>query len=61
MSNLEIDAPLLNGCLIRYHEKGESGRKAVEMLIGKDFREPPRSLTLSVHTQSGKLVHLTIP
>ena len=61
MSNIEIDAPLVNGDLMPYHEKGESCRLAVETLIGDDFGAPPRSLNILVHTESGKVVKLVIP
>ncbi|MFC4593507.1 hypothetical protein [Sphingobium tyrosinilyticum] len=61
MSNVEIDAPLVNGDLMPYHERGESCRLAVEMLIGDDFGAPPRSLNFTVHTDSGKTVKLVIP
>lgn len=53
MSNIEIDAPLVDGGLMPYHDKGESCRHAVELLIGDDFGAPPRSLNFTVHTQSG--------
>ena len=61
MSNIEIDAPLVNGDLMPYHGKGESCRLAVETLIGNDFGAPPRSLNFMVHTKSGKTVNLIIP
>lgn len=61
MSNIEIDAPLVDGGLMPYHEKGESCRLAVETLIGDDFGAPPRSLVFTVATDSGKTVKLIIP
>ena len=61
MSNIEIAAPLFDGSLIEYHHKGESCRKAVRSLVGDDFSAQPRCLNLLIHTQSGKLVDLTIP
>lgn len=61
MSNIEIDAPLVDGSLMPYHEKGESCRLAIELLIGDDFGAPPRSLNFTVHTESGKTVRLVIP
>jgi hypothetical protein len=61
LSNIEIDAPLVNGDLMPYHEKGESCRVAVETLIGDDFGAPPRNLNFTVHTESGKTVRLIIP
>lgn len=61
MSNVEIDAPLVDGGLMSYHERGESCRLAVELLIGNDFGAPPRSLNFTVHTESGKTVKLVIP
>lgn len=61
MSNIEIDAPLVNGGMMSYHERGESCRLAVELLIGDDFGAPPRSLNFTVLTDSGKKVKLVIP
>lgn len=61
MSNITIDAPLVNGDLMPYHEKGESCRLAVETLIGDDHGAPPRSLNFTVTTDSGKIVKLVIP
>jgi len=61
MSNIEIDAPLADGGLMSYHEKGESCRLAIETLIGNDFGAPPRGLVFTVDTDSGKTVKLTIP
>lgn len=61
MSNLEIDAPLVNGDLWPIHETGESCFHAVEALLGSDFAAPPRSVNITVHTQSGKAVTLIIP
>jgi hypothetical protein len=61
MSNIEIDAPLVNGDLMPYVDKGESCRLAVETLIGDDFGAPPRSLNFTVTTGSGKTVELIIP
>jgi hypothetical protein len=61
MSNIEIDAPLVDGGLMTYHETGESCRLAVEMLIGDDFGAPPRNLRFTVVTTSGKTVKLIIP
>ena len=61
MSNIEIDAPLVDGGLMSYHEKGESCRLAVERLIGDDFGAPPRSLNFTIATASGKVVKLIIP
>lgn len=61
MSNIEIDAPLVNGDLMPYHDKGKSCRLAVEFLVGDDFGAPPRSLDFTVETASGKMVKLIIP
>jgi hypothetical protein len=61
LSNIEIDAPLVNGGLMPYHDKGESCRRAVELLVGDDFGAPPRSLNFTVRTESGKTVKLVIP
>ena len=61
MSNIEIEAPLVDGSLMPYHETGESCRRAIELLVGDDFGAPPRSLNFTVTTPSGKIVKLIIP
>ena len=61
MSNIEIVAPLFDGSLIQYHRKGESCRKAVKSVVGAGFTAQPRSLSLIVHTKSGKMVDVVIP
>jgi len=60
MSNIEIDARLVDSSLLPIHSLGESGRKAVETLIGVDIGPPPRTLELTIHTQSGKTVKVII-
>lgn len=61
MSNIEIDAPLVNGDLMPIHEMGDSCRLAVQALIGDDFGAPPRSLNLKINTKSGRTIKLVIP
>lgn len=61
MSNIEIDAPLVDGRLKPLHESGDTCWDAVNLLIGDDVGTPPTSLNFTVQTLSGKTVKLVIP
>ena len=61
MSNIQLDAPLVNGDLFPVHEQGESCKLLMERLIGDDVPAPPRSLTMEIETESGKTVRVVIP
>ena len=61
MSNIEIDAPLVDGRLKPIHETGGTCFGAVNALIGNDVGTPPTSLNFTVKTLSGKIVKLVIP
>ena len=61
LSNIEIDAPLVDGRLKPFHENGATCWDAVNSLIGNDFGTPPTSLNFTVQTPSGKTVKLVIP
>lgn len=61
MSNIEIDAPLVDGSLMPYIDKGASCKVALELITGDDLRPPARSVHITVHTTSGKTVVLIIP
>lgn len=61
MSNVEIDAPLVDGSLMPYLEDGATCKAAVELVTGDDLRPPARSLRITVHTAAGKTVVVSIP
>ena len=61
LSNIEIDAPLVDGRLKLFYENGATCWDAVTTLIGNDFETPPTSLNFTVQTLSGKTVKLVIP
>lgn len=61
LSNIEIDAPLVDGRLKPYHKNGATCWDAVNLLVGNDFGTPPTSLNFTIHTLSGKIVKLVIP
>jgi hypothetical protein len=61
LSNIEIDAPLVDGRLKPIHETGGTCFEAVNSLISNDFGTPPTSLNFTVQTLSGKIVKLVIP
>lgn len=61
LSNIEIDAPLVDGRLKPYHEDGGTCWDAVNALIGNDFGTPPTSLNFTIQTLSGKTVKFVIP
>lgn len=61
MTNVEIDAWLVNGKILPMFEKGEACKLALEFMIGDGTRPPPKSLRITVHTNSGKTVVVVIP
>lgn len=61
MSNLKIEASMVDGSQMPYIELGESCETAVELITGDDLRPPARSLKITVHTKAGKTVIVTIP
>jgi len=61
MSNIQVDAPLVNGDLFPLHELGESCGILVETILGDDLRPPPRNLKIKITTGNGKLVEVVIP
>ena len=61
MSNLTIEAPLVDGSLMPFFDDGEACKHAVTFIAGDDLRPPPRSINFTVKTKSGKLVKLVIP
>ena len=61
MSNLTIEAPLVDGSLMPFFDDGEACKHAVTFIAGDDLRPPPRSINITVKTESGKLVKLVIP
>ena len=42
-------------------EKGETSKRAVQVLYTDDFGVPPRSLNIEITTDSGKIVNIVIP
>ena len=61
MSNLTIEAPLVDGSLMPFFDDGEACKHAVTFIAGDDLRPSPRSINITVKTESGKLVKLVIP
>jgi len=61
MSNIEVYAPLVDGSMFPFHEKGESCKFLIEEILGDDLRPPPRRLTIKIKTSSGKDVIINIP
>jgi hypothetical protein len=61
MSNVQIRAPLVNGDLMPYVEFGDTCKSAVELITGDDLRPPPVYVKISVKTEAGKVVTITIP
>lgn len=61
MSNLTIEAPLVDGSLMPFFDEGEVCKHAVTFIAGYDLRPPPRSINIIIKTESGKLVKLVIP
>ena len=44
-----------------FFDYGEACKHAVTFIAGDDLRPPPRSINITVKTESGKLVKLVIP
>ncbi|MQA40357.1 hypothetical protein [Rugamonas aquatica] len=61
VSNLEAYAPLVNGDVYPMHEVGEACRLFINRFLGDDLRPPPRSITLSITTESGRQVRIVVP
>lgn len=61
MSNIAIEAPLVDGSLMPYIDEGTACKVALELITGDDLRPPPRSVNITIHTASGKTVVLSIP
>jgi hypothetical protein len=61
MSNIQVYLPAVDGSLYPIHDLGESCKLAVQTLIGDDFAAPPRSLTIEVKTDSGRVVKVIVP
>ena len=61
MSNIIIEAPLVDGSLMRFIDEGKVCKHAVKFIAGDDLRPPPRSVNIIIKTESGKLVKLVIP
>jgi len=61
MSNISIEAPLVDGSLMPYITQGESCDAAVQIVTGDDLRPAPRHLVIQVLTASGKTVKVIIP
>jgi len=61
MSNISISAPLVDGSLMPYINKGDSCLQAVELLTGDDLRPPASRVVIEIVTDSGKTVQVIIP
>lgn len=60
MSNIEVYAPLINGGLFTFHEKGNGCNILVDRILG-DVRPSPKCLSFNIQTETGKQVEITIP
>jgi hypothetical protein len=61
MSNISIEASLVDGSAMTYVLQGDSCAAATEIITGDDLRPPARHVVIEVTTESGKLVRLVIP
>jgi hypothetical protein len=61
MANIKIEAPLVDGSLMPYIEENDSCKNVVEYMCGDDLRPPARCVNITVTTQSGKFLLVTIP
>lgn len=61
MSNISITAPLVDGSLMPYVDISESCRSACQLITGDDLRPPAQRVVITVTTDAGRVVELTIP
>lgn len=61
MSNLSVELPAVDGSLYDLHVFGEPCKYAIQTLFGDDFAAPPKSMNITVKTESGKSVIVKIP
>jgi hypothetical protein len=61
MSNITIEAPLINNGLMTYIDYGEVCNNATELITGEDIMPPSRSVWITIKTKSGKTVKVIIP
>lgn len=61
MANITISAPLVDGSLMPYISENDSCKETVVFVCGDDLRPPPRSVKITVKTDSGKLIEISIP
>ena len=61
MKNFELSLPLVNGELQDIFCGDVSGKEVVHELITDDFGPPPKSMDITVTTESGKKVKLVVP
>ncbi|MEE4895724.1 hypothetical protein V2K17_17310 [Pseudomonas alliivorans] len=59
--SIKISAPLVNGDLWDPLDESASGEDAVLLICGDDMRPPPKSIVITVTTDSGKHVEVRIP
>lgn len=61
MANLKIEAPLVDGSLMPYIAEENSCKEAVTYICGDDLRPPAQSVKITVTTEAGRVVLITIP
>lgn len=61
MGNVSIHAGLVNGDLMPIIDESKSSSEIVVAFTGDDTGAPPRSVTITVNTASGKKVEILIP
>ena len=61
MSNISIEASLVDGSAMTYVARGDSCAEAAEIITGDDLRPPARYVAIEVTTESGKTVRVVIP
>ncbi|NOT17633.1 MAG: hypothetical protein HOP20_06150 [Sulfuriferula sp.] len=61
MANITISAPLVDGSLMPYISENDSCEDTVLFVCGDDLRPRPRSVKITVKTESGKVMEISIP
>ncbi|WP_086010479.1 hypothetical protein [Uliginosibacterium gangwonense] len=61
MANITLSAPLVDGSLMPYIGENHSCEEIVSFVCSDDCGPPPQSVLITVKTESGKLVEISIP
>ena len=61
MSNIRLEATLVDGSAINYIDANKSGKNFIELITGDDIAPPVQRLEINIITKSGKSIVVIIP